>query len=787
MPRLLCILALLCALGLPLAGAPAASLAERKVDLMTQALRARSDGDYATARDCLLQLLELAPGDEAAQRLLLGVNERIEAQAAPVPQVNVDMRQVEELTQAEALRLQGSADFVRETIKRADKLANDNKRAALALLDAALAGPPLPPEQEANLRAARDRLQPAKPAPQAAPAAPTGPAPAFHHQIVTGKAHLLAGDPAAAQEAFLAALAINPDDPSALRLLEEASLRLRQQRESERLNTRRQMLDAVDGTWAPRDVIRAPGNGDANDVDASPVQARLAKVRVPRVVFEALPLGQALDTLSALAEQEGHPVNLLHSNPGAEEPLVTVTLRDLTLDRVLHYLAERVGYEVQFDRDAAILRPSLTPGISLSTEFFPVSRSTIIRLTGMGDPPTDTYVDPLAPPTTPQAEAVSLAEAEAALRGFLERAGVPFDPVPGATLALADGQLIVTQTPVHLDKVRAILHRYQRTRQVEIEARFLEVQEGELEELGVDWMITNANEARRNDVVLSGQSGNRSLARAFGGDAVTGELIITGLPEGVGEGGTLRQSVRPPGVTGALDLGAGALPLAQISGLIGDFDVDAIIRALARRTGNDLMSAPKITVLSGKRAEIVVAQEMIYPRSYGDIDASVGRGSALEAGGSAAVAVTAGTPRDFVTRNVGVEMSVTPTVEEDNSVSLLLEPRVTEFEGFMEYGGPSVAISGDTTVTVPSGFYQPIFSVRRLRTEVTIWDGATVIMGGLTREQAVTVNDKVPVLGDIPLLGRLFRSEGQSTQKKNLLIFVTARLVSPGGGPVREE
>jgi len=190
-------------------------------------------------------------------------------------------------------------------------------------------------------------------------------------------------------------------------------------------------------------------------------------------------------------------------------------------------------------------------------------------------------------------------------------------------------------------------------------------------------------------------------------------------------------------------------------------------------------------VLSGKTAEITVAQELRYPENYGDISAQVGRGDS-SGSGSAGVAITAGTPMDFVVRNVGVEMEVTPQVEEDFSISLLLEPRVTEFEGFVEYGGTSVAIASNTTVTVPSGFFQPIFSIRRVRTEVTIWDGATVVMGGLTREQAVSVSDKIPVLGDLPLLGRLFRSEGESSEKRNLLIFVTANLISPGGSPQRQ-
>ena len=158
----------------------------------------------------------------------------------------------------------------------------------------------------------------------------------------------------------------------------------------------------------------------------------------------------------------------------------------------------------------------------------------------------------------------------------------------------------------------------------------------------------------------------------------------------------------------------------------------------------------------------------------------------LVTSGGSSVAITAGTPQDFENRVVGVEMSVTPTVEEDDKITLDLEPRVTEFEGFVEYGGQSVAVNGSSVVRVPSGFYQPIFSTRRVRTEVTIFDGATVVMGGLTREEVKTINDSVPVLGDIPFVGRAFRNEGESSEKRNLLIFVTANLLSPGGSPTRQ-
>jgi general secretion pathway protein D len=149
------------------------------------------------------------------------------------------------------------------------------------------------------------------------------------------------------------------------------------------------------------------------------------------------------------------------------------------------------------------------------------------------------------------------------------------------------------------------------------------------------------------------------------------------------------------------------------------------------------------------------------------------------------VTITAGTPQDFTVQEVGVTLEVTPTVGADDSIALHLKPKVTEFEGFVEYVGTSVAISSGTTVTIPSGLFQPILTTREVSTDVTVFDGATVVIGGLTREEVKTVNDKVPVLGDIPLIGAAFRSSGKSTIKKNLTVFVTANLVSPGGATLR--
>jgi len=274
----------------------------------------------------------------------------------------------------------------------------------------------------------------------------------------------------------------------------------------------------------------------------------------------------------------------------------------------------------------------------------------------------------------------------------------------------------------------------------------------------------------------------RSINSVFAtNNSTVRSLNVTGIP-------AIPQPA--PSFPGGINLGNTNQSYSANVGIIGAETLGLAIRAIEENAGSDLMSSPSLTVLDGKTAVIKVAQLLRYPQAYGDTQSNVGTsgGGGNGNGGvttGAAVAITAGTPQDFTIQEVGVTLEVTPTVAADDSIALNLKPKVTEFEGFVEYGGTSVAISGGVTVSVPSGFFQPIFSTREVTTEVTVFDGATVVIGGLTREEVKTIDDKVPVLGSIPLIGAAFRSSGKSIQKKSLMVFVTANLVSPGGATLR--
>lgn len=731
----------------------AQSVAGDKIALMADALRARAECDFDTAKAKLEELIRLAPDDVNVQRLLGSVNDEL-----------------------------------------ARRRQNESARNFSPLPMTEIAAPPV----------SLERVPPGPASPLAATASEDSPTAKFEAEqleieamLLRGRAQYIAGDYEGARETFSQVEASDPNNREAKKLQAEIARTLRRSGILDRKKTKEQMLQEVTQGWQRPQIFDRDRTTVVEDHDNS-LEVKLTSIMMPRVSFSGLPLSRVVDTLAALSEEydpDGEGVNMVLIDPSGSDPAVNLTLRGLSLARVLDFTTESVGYEYDVQEDAVVVRQGQGgSGSRLETEFFPISRSTIIRLTGISSNRSggsgSSLSDPFAPtPLTAGGDGDLAGNEEALLKNFLQRAGVGFDLIDGANLALADGQLIVTQSPRNMEKVRNILRRYTEVKQVEIEARFLEVRQGDLEELGFNWAVNVAGDNEANFGRFSNST--RTLSDAFGVGQSESRLAVTSA-DSTDEAGNLVPGlnmllpVLSPAIPNTLDLASDAVGgLANIAGVIGDAEVGLVIRALERQSGNDLMSAPKVTVLSGKTAEITVAQEMRYPESYGDIEAQVGKGDS--SGGSAGVAITAGTPENFVVRNVGVEMEVTPTVEDDNSISLLLEPRVTEFEGFVEYGGSSVAIASNTTVTVPSGFFQPIFSVRRVRTEVTIWDGATLVMGGLTREQAVSTEDKVPVLGDIPILGRLFQSKGKSAEKRNLLIFVTANLISPGGSPQRQQ
>ena len=776
----------------------AAPSATNEVERLAHEEEARLTALVAASRTASKEARALASEKHFSEAI-----DRVDKALATLPENNLTADSIAELGLTKA-----------EIIAARDRSASETAAAVVAAVPPKEASTPPPadaapaPEAKAEPVAAQTPTQ----APAPLPAAPVAKAPApvpTNTQVAAllsrGRFQYLAGESGAAAQTFARVLEQDTDNEEAKRFLKRIASHT-VDGNADRAKTNAQLLNEVSRAWQRPGVYQEKVQDAANPTGPSPLLEKLNGIILPSVNFSGMELSRVVNTLSVISEEFDKTgttpkgVNIVLLDQSNANPTVNITLRNLSLKRVLDFITDATGYQYEVQADAVVVRPGGEQS-AFGTQFFPVSRSTVLRMTGKAassrSAPAAGAADPLATGGAGAAGGSSVEGEGQAIKSFLQLAGVSFDEAKGSTLAFDGSQLIVTQSPRNMERIRNILARYNDVRQVEIEAKFMEVQEGALEELGVQWNVGKNPRQQSGAVITDYKTSNRNLADGFNINssgtqgsivqtAVDGLVAVTGTGANQTTSGNFTQKNtpiinNPPPIPGTNLLGVGANPLAAITGVLGEFNVNAVVRALSQKSGTELLSAPKLTVLSGNPATITVAQELRYPQSYGQVQAQVGTGSA-SGGGSAGVAITAGTPQEFTVRNVGVELKVTPTVEEDDySISLDLNPKVTEFEGFVEYGGQSIAISGATTVTVPSGFFQPIFGVREMNTKVTIWDGATLIMGGLTRQDVKKVNDKVPVLGNLPAIGRLFRNDGESSQKRNLLIFVTANLVSPGG------
>ena len=298
--------------------------------------------------------------------------------------------------------------------------------------------------------------------------------------------------------------------------------------------------------------------------------------------------------------------------------------------------------------------------------------------------------------------------------------------------------LIVTDIPTNLYKVRTVVERLdKRTPQVSIEARIIEARLGKEDELGIDWNVQVAAEGSAIPTTFPFAKDRAPFAAPK-----TGKSIKDYLP-----------TVREPGSTAAdFDLAdTFAFPHVDASaftfGTLDFTQLTATLKMLDRKTDTSVISNPNVTTLNNKEAKIIVGQ--IYNIPTYERNDSTGR---MEITG-------------YTEKNIGIILTVLPNINEVNDIIVDIKPEVTSFLAWDEFGTGANAI------------YAPRFTTRTAQAQVMIKDGQTIVIGGLRENQTVKVIKKVPFLGDIPLVGELFKYKEDSIETKDLIIFITVRLV----------
>ena len=398
---------------------------------------------------------------------------------------------------------------------------------------------------------------------------------------------------------------------------------------------------------------------------------------------------------------------------------VSLKVRELPLEQAVKYLAKSLSLSYRFAPDAILLATSE----EFSNE--PLETRVFFLHSGLGPFALETSAVEPNPVLTMEP-----------IKSLLEQT---LPQVPDSKLVVDErsGSLIVTNTAENLAFIERLLSQLDVTpTQILIESRFLEVKLTELEEYAIESVLNGNAIITKTTSASDGSRGAGTQINSAGG-------------------------FRFP----ALAREAEGLNLT-LQGILSGTQVETILHLLEEKAKTKTLSAPRITTLNNQTASIRVVDEFNFPTRFevsliqfdinGDGDFDDARETEF-----------ANVPKDFQKRDVGILLNVTPSVGKDlKTVTLVLAPEVSAFSQFRNLG---------------SGVTVPEFTSSQLTTSVVIEDGQTVVLGGLMTDTTSTTLSKIPILGDLPVVGALFRQNQESRARRNLLIFITARILAPRG------
>jgi type II secretory pathway component HofQ len=309
--------------------------------------------------------------------------------------------------------------------------------------------------------------------------------------------------------------------------------------------------------------------------------------------------------------------------------------------------------------------------------------------------------------------------------------------------------LFLRSTPETLDTVEKMIKALDENPiQVLVSTRFIEVDAEEFQELGVNWNLTN----------------DYALTKKGGAD----ELVID-----ADSGTSFDRRV----TTEATDTVSAADGFSfGLTGILTDPQFQATLKTLMSKYKGRVVNAPQVIAMNNSAAVFLEAKDLWYVEDF-DIDRTDLTGSDLEDIETSEPIVQ---PRFVRGPSTGFSLTVTPSVGRDSrDITLLLEPAFTEKS--LDSITEPLILPADLQTEDTFEIERPVLVHRRMWTKVTIRDGYHVALGGMLIANKKEVEAKVPILGDIPLLGWLFRRTSTRDSKRHLLVFVSARILNPEG------
>ncbi len=405
-------------------------------------------------------------------------------------------------------------------------------------------------------------------------------------------------------------------------------------------------------------------------------------------------------------------------------PRISLNMSNVSLLEVINRICRQANLKYKVDSNAIVIAPRSVAIGDMEVKLFPLKREALLSIDF-----TSSYQ----------------------VMAFLSAHGVLFPNGASAVYDWRNSRLIVNNTAENLARVEELVETQLNVKdvQVQLQAKFVKVTQNDINELGFQYTLS------------------RTLAIPGGTEDTNGQLQFDQNDE------LMRH------------LNNGSDKVLDYSGTSNGYLYGVSVYALDWSDSEDALFAPRVTTLNGETAMIKMVRRIYFPDDWSESKQTT---TQADYSNQLMYSYVGPVPSfDSEATEIGIQMVVKPEVDLANrTITMRMTPSVRQFVGWTEY---VYTLSGSAFPPDENGklpqeiLREPVFSDIVIDTLVTMRDGGTVVLGGMITDNTVITDDRVPVFGDIPVVGRFFQSKSQQSTKVHLLIFMTCTLVNPDGSP----
>jgi len=566
------------------------------------------------------------------------------------------------------------------------------------------------------------------------------------------------------------------------------------------LERKREVRESWNNIYPPKSSVSG-GVEVAGPMTASAsydLEKKMQSTIIPQVDFAGADLDTIRKALLSLsrtydpgAEKTG--VNFVVSADITESQPVNLKLRNTSLSEVVRYVSQIAGVRARTSEIGITFSPLVEKRPDLIPRNFTVSPSFFKEASSSAEASGATRGTSGSASSDAASTSSVLSEQKK-----LEDLGVMFPNGAYAVYNRNTSQLKVVNNAEMLDLIGQLISAAEEeTLLIQVGVRLVEINQTDLDSITANSTLGGSGVNLLSPIpqgLIPGSSGETPL-----GSAQVGTTAQLNQIQGVGllPNNTLQSFLQSGVLAGTNQASSYALNTMDLGGtILNGMQLRAMITAISQKNSANVLANPSIILKRAQKGVIEVAQEFKYVKEYNAPQSSVRTIVPPNSGTQTAVPGPETVLGSFPSTMsdpvpIGVKMGVKPDITGNNSRVLLeLEPSFVDFEGFINYGTTinsafSATYFNTALLILTNNIQQPVFIRRDVTVPaVEVSDGYTLMLGGLLREDIQKIDEKVPLIGDVPLFGRAFQGKTEQAIKKNTLIFVTPRILRVDGQPL---